>query len=422
MNRTTAVNSQQKSKHYFKYMIFILMFVEILDTYTTNNLNVVVSDISGEFFPFLADDAAIAFYQLFLAVATLGMFFVVINQYLTDKFGRKLLLVITIFGMGFFSLLISLSINIYMYTIFLFFMYFFFNSDIWVIFINEESPPQKRAFYTNLVLIGGIIGALLIPFFHSIVLDWRGMTYFAIALGIPLSILILFTFKETSKYQEYKNSKKSLEQDRNSFRVNLKIIFASKRKSQYIAILVISLIVGLNNLFILVGEDFLTKSALSKDDVDLIVWIMGLASIIGYLITGIVADKYGRKPLLYLYSILFPISLFIVVFGINLPNIALIVVAIGAGLANLCYWGFRILISIVSLEIVPTETRGTGTGVKSLVAASGVTIGLLISFFITYSSGLALSFIILSSLFLINLPLIYKYLKETKGINLSDIY
>ncbi|TFG18199.1 MAG: MFS transporter [Promethearchaeota archaeon] len=422
MNTSTTVNSHQKSKRYFKYMIFILMFVEILDTYTTNNLNVVVSDISAEFFPFLAEDAAIAFYQLFLAIATLGMFFVIVNQYLTDKFGRKLLLVITIFGMGFFSLLISLSTNIYLFTIFLFFMYFFFNSDIWVIFINEESPPKKRAFYTNFVLIGGIVGALLIPFFHSIIMDWRGMTYFAIALGIPLSMVVLFSFKETSKYQEYKTSNRSLNQHNNSFRANLKSIFISKRKSQYIAILIISLIVGLNNLFILVGEDFLTGSALSKDDVDLIVWIMGLASIVGYLITGIVADKYGRKPLLYLYSILFPTSLFIVVFGINLPEGALIVVAIGAGLANLCYWGFRILISIVSLEIVPTEARGTGTGVKSLVAASGVTIGLLISFFITFSSGLALSFVILSSLFLINIPLIYKYLKETKGINLSDIY
>ncbi|MEJ2295562.1 MAG: hypothetical protein P8Y23_12470 [Candidatus Lokiarchaeota archaeon] len=105
-----------------------------------------------------------------------------------------------------------------------------------------------------------------------------------------------------------------------------------------------------------------------------------------------------------------------------MPEGALIVVALGAGLANLCYWGFRILISIVSLEIVPTETRGTGTGVKSLVAASGVTIGLIISFFITFSSGLALSFIVLSMLFLINIPLIFKYLKETRGINLSNIY
>jgi predicted MFS family arabinose efflux permease len=248
------------------------------------------------------------------------------------------------------------------------------------------------------------------------------MTYFAIALGIPLSIIILFTFKETSKYQEIKSSKITLDQKTNNFRSNIKTIFTSTRKSQYIAILVISLIVGVNNLFILVGEDFLTDSPFSKDDVELIVLIMGFASIIGYLITGIIADKYGRKPLLYIYSILFPVSLFIIVFGINLPEGAFIIVAIGAGLANLCYWGFRILISIVSLEIVPTEARGTGTGLKSLVAASGVTIGLLISFVITYSSGLALSFIILSSLFLINIPLIFKYIKETKGIDLSNIY
>ncbi|MEJ2295563.1 MAG: MFS transporter [Candidatus Lokiarchaeota archaeon] len=256
---TSTLKGHQKTKRYFIYMIFILMFVEILDTYTTNNLNVVVSEISAEFFPYSANDAAIAYYQLFLSIATLGMFFVVINQYLTDKFGRKLILVITIFGMGFFSLLIALSTNIYMFTIFLFFMYFFFNSDIWVIFINEESPPKKRAFYTNLVLIGGVVGALLIPFFHSIILNWRGMTYFAIALGIPLSFIIFFTFKETSKYQEFKISTETLQRSTNNFKGNLKIIFTSSRKSQYIVILIISLIVGLNNLFILVGEDFLSR-------------------------------------------------------------------------------------------------------------------------------------------------------------------
>ena len=78
---TSTLTGHQKSNRYFIYMIFILMFVEILDTYTTNNLNVVVSEISAEFFPFLTEDAAIAYYQLFLSLATLGMFFVVINQY-----------------------------------------------------------------------------------------------------------------------------------------------------------------------------------------------------------------------------------------------------------------------------------------------------------------------------------------------------
>ncbi|MFW9999577.1 MAG: hypothetical protein ACFE88_05620, partial [Candidatus Hermodarchaeota archaeon] len=82
---------------------------------------------------------------------------------------------------------INFSTNIIVYTIFLFLLYFFFNSDIWVIYINEESPSDKRALYTNFVLIGGVVGALLIPVFHDIIINWRGMTYFAIILGIPLS-------------------------------------------------------------------------------------------------------------------------------------------------------------------------------------------------------------------------------------------
>lgn len=51
---------------YFKYMIFILIFVEILDTYTTNNLNVVVSDISSEFFPGLTENAGLFHFFRFL--------------------------------------------------------------------------------------------------------------------------------------------------------------------------------------------------------------------------------------------------------------------------------------------------------------------------------------------------------------------
>ncbi|MCK4780076.1 MAG: MFS transporter, partial [Candidatus Lokiarchaeota archaeon] len=343
---------------YFKYMIFILIFVEILDTYTTNYLNVVVSDISAEFFPDLSGDAAISLFQVFVAIGTLGMYFVFLNQYLADRVGRKFLLVFTVFGMGIASLLINFSTNIITYTIFLFLLYFFFNSDIWVIYINEESPSDKRALYTNFVLIGGVIGALLIPVFHDIIINWRGMTYFAIILGIPLSIIIFFTFKETSKYLEIKEDNSLLTERPKILKDNLRNIFKSSRRMEFVVILIISLIIGLNNLFILVGEAFLSDN-FTKEDVDTVVWVMGIASIIGYLITGITADKIGRKPLCYIFSIIFPISMLIIIFGVNLSEGALTMVMIGAGLANLSYWGLRILISIMALEIIPTQSRGT---------------------------------------------------------------
>ncbi|MFX1315283.1 MAG: MFS transporter [Promethearchaeota archaeon] len=413
-------NSRIKSLSYFRYMIFILIFVEILDTYTTNNLNVVVSEISAEFFPDLSENAAISLFQIFVAIATLGMYFVFLNQYLADRVGRKFLLVFTVFGMGIASLFIGFSTNIIIYTVFLFLLYFFFNSDIWVIYINEESPSDKRAFYTNFVLIGGVVGALLIPVFHDITINWRGMTYFAIILGVPLSLVILFSFQETSKYLEIKNNKSLLKERPKIFKENLRTIFKSTRKSEFIVILIISLIIGLNNLFILVGEDFLSGS-FAKDDVDTVVWVMGIASIIGYFITAISADKIGRKPLCYIYSITFPISIMMIVLGVDFSEDALTIVSIGAGLANLSYWGLRILISIMVLEIIPTRARGTGVGFKTLISSVGITVGLILSSIITLNQGLALSFVIFSMLFLVILLLVSLFLKETKGVDLSKI-
>ena len=246
------------------------------------------------------------------------------------------------------------------------------------------------------------------------------MTYFAIILGIPLSLIIFFTFNETSKYLEIKEDE-SLVKDRHKlFKKNLQTIFKSARRKEFLIILIISLIVGLNNIFILVGEDFLSDS-FTPDDVDTIVWAMGIASIIGYFITGVTADKIGRKPLCYIFSIIFPISILIIIFGVNLSEGALIMVMIGAGMANLSYWGLRILISIMALEIIPTQSRGTGAGLKTLVSSVGITIGLIISSIITFTQGLAMSFLIFSLLFIAVFFLVLIFLMETKGVELSKI-
>ncbi len=416
-----------RSKAYFRYLIFILIFVEILDTYTTNYPNVIPSQVIAEFLANYPENVAQSIFALAVGIATIGMYLVLLNQFLADGFGRKILLAFTVFGMGFSSLLLFFSTNIIQYTIYLFMLYVFFSSDIWVIYINEECPSEKRGFWTNMVLVGGVVGAILLPIFRSIYITetysyWRGMTFFAIFLGIPLGIIILFTLKETSKYQELKIDQAQINRTSKSLKQNLKTLFKSSRRKEVIAILIISYISGLNYLFVALGESFISNSPnLDQDDINIIVLVMSICVVFGYIFTGYIADKYGRKPLFYVYSILLPIGIMIAVFGSYSTEGALLFVCIGASLANITFWGLGVVTRLVILEIVPTESRGTGSGMKSLIGAFGITSGLLLSSIIILHYGLGFSFILFSVLLLINIPLIAKYIKETKGIDLSKV-
>lgn len=423
------MSEKKRSRPYFIFMIISLMFVEILDTYTTNYPNVIPSRIIEEFLSDYPANIANSIYAICIAIATIGMYVVFFNQLMADKVGRKILLVFTIFGMAISSLLILFSANIIQYTIFLLMLYIFFSSDIWVIYINEESPPERRAFWTDIVLVGGVTGSILLPIFRSIyitetVSNWRGMTYFAIILGIPLSIIILLTFKETSKFEEMKELRNLEEMNvrSNLLRQNLKIIFSSERKKEVVSLLIITFFVGMNYIFASLGESYISSSPnLNQNDINIIVLVMSICVVFGYLFTGIVADKYGRKFLFYLYSILFPISIFLVIFGSSLTEGALILVCIGAGIANVTYWGLGVVIRLVIIEITPTNARGTSSGLKGVLNAAGITIGLLLSSLITYFSGLGASFIIICLLLFINIPLIFYFIKETKGIDLSEV-
>ena len=135
--------------------------------------------------------------------------------------------------------------------------------------VTEESPPERKAFWTNIVLVGGMIGVLLMPVFRSIYITetspvgaWRGMTYFSIIFGIPLGILVALTVKETSKFQEIKDNRPTTRDRTKVLKNNLNIIFKSEkeRRSAYIAILIISLIRAVVGVFISLGELYMANS------------------------------------------------------------------------------------------------------------------------------------------------------------------
>lgn len=421
-----------RSKKYFIYMMIILALVQIMDAYSTSYTAAFPSSIQEEFLiiPFGFDKTfAQVVMQIVIAIATLGIYFVFFNQYLSDKFGRKKMLFITTLGMGLSALLLALSINIFLYTIFLFSTYLFFNSDMWLIYAGEEAPPEKKASYINILLACGILGPIMMPIFRNIFITetspvwaWRGMTFLPIILGIPLSFVILFTIKETKIYEEGKITRQ-FEVSQILLKDNVKKLLQSDRKKEIWAILVIGFFTGLNFNFMQMAESFLdSDTILTADDAGLIIAIVALAVIIGYLSIGFLADRIGRIPLLYASSIILPIGTIFLYLGSVLTSGVFVICAIGISLGYVGYNGLLIVIRIIIQELVPTDKRGTGLGIRSLATSLGITSGFVLgSIFTLLISNLGISFIILSLPVLSHLYIIPKFIKETKGTDLSEV-
>ncbi len=420
-NNENLINS---SKSYFRYLIFVLMLVQILDTYSTIYPGSIPSLIVAEFLGGLPTNEANSIVALAGSITSIGMYFLFFNQYLVDIVGRKLMLAITVVGMSIASLGMFFSVNYVMYVSFGFFLNFFFMSDIWLIIINEESKTSKRALNSNIILMAGLIGAIIMVicrfiFITDVSPNWRGMTLFPIILGIPLFFVIYFTLKESSKFQLMKENK---EQKSRTFIGDIKSLFQIDDCKPFITMLIISFLFGFSNLFIGLFEKYIADiGTISQTLVSIIFFLTIFTVMIAYLINGFLADRIGRKPLLYLWTCLLPISVIIWVFGAISPQSAFLIVFMGYALSHISFWGLWGVIRLITLELVPTDKRGTGLGFRSLIGAFGTTIGLLLSSLAILLFGLGATFLIFVIVNLGIIPLGYFFIKETKGVDLAEI-
>ena len=238
-------NESSGRSSYFKYLFFILMLTQILDSYATLYPGAIPSAIAKEFLTGSTNfqDSTMAFAS---ALVSIGMMFLFFSQYLSDKLGRKKMLGITVGGIAAASFGMFISTNFIMYMVFVFFLNFFFTSDIWLIYINEEVESNKRAFYSNIVLMVGLVGAITMVIFRLMFITetgsfWRGMTLFPMIFGLLLCLIIFLTLKEPLKYRLMKESG-SIES--RSFKEDVKSIFKIENRKPYLFLLLIVFFTG----------------------------------------------------------------------------------------------------------------------------------------------------------------------------------
>jgi MFS family permease len=424
MSEINKEKTTERTRKYFLYMIFILMLVQILDSYATVFPGAIPSAIAETFLTGKSENVQNSIMAFASGAVSIGMYFLFFSHYLSDKLGRKKMLSLTVFGMACAAFGMFISLNFIMYMIFVFFLSFFFSSDIWLIYINEEVESNKRAYYSNIILMAGLLGPIIMVISRFIFIKetdsfWQGMTIFPMIIGFPLCIIIYFTLKETKRYQLMKESRII---ESRSFKEDIGSIFKTESRKPYTFLLLIVFLRGISGIYIGLFEKYMDDvGTLTQDQITIVFLLVIFAVIIAYAINGFLADKIGRKPLLYLWSALAPISVLIWVFGAHNTENAFYLVLLGYSLTHISTWGAIGIIRLITIEMLPTDRRGTGIGFRSLIGGIGGTVGLILSGVIILFVGLGATFIIFVMGHFIVIPIAYLFLKETKGVELSEI-
>jgi MFS family permease len=426
----TEENRVTYTKKYTYYSLFVLGLINIIDIFTSNVGPLVVSFVVDEFLISKGVPENVAYAQYGAVMALAPLFFIIALgiRYLADRYGRKPALIINVAGMGVSALLIIISQTFLMYVLGALLGSIFLTADIQVLLINEECPKEKRSQFATLVMIIGLVGALLVILMRFLFMsgpnpNWRALFFLTFIGGIIVTVLVIFTMKESSIYLTMKAQRAAhpeLQQQKESFAKAMKSIFKLKNFRTIMFILVVG-ILGVLGGFMerSFWEPFMSQN-FSFNEVNIIYIVRYLISIPFGALIGQINDKVGRKVGLLITLICAPVFLILCLFTIGYGNA--IITGLFYGLFIYSIWLTPTTTGTMTNELTPTKYRGTMSVFALLLAYIIIVIATV--FFSILRIWLSFEMVFILAVIpgcLIAIPIVIKKLPETVATDLTKV-
>ncbi len=385
-------------------MVFIASASIFLDVWDLTAFSFVLTFFKNEFLP------SGLILGISVSAANLGAIAgAILGGYLTDKLGRKKLLIYNMLIFTVFSILIAVSTNLYEFIIFRLIMGFSIGSDVATGFsyIYEYISKKQRNHYYSLwaysfsvVALLAIFSVFLLKLYVNNNSIWR---YVFIIGGIFAAIILLLRTKLTEtpvwlynngNYKETENVIKrvygksiNINRNNNKFKINIKNItkiFKIKMNREILFVFSLNGIVGFIGwgfsfyiTYMLVVLHFFT---FYQDlEADAIIYSFGF---VGAVISPLISKKYGIYKSSVIPSVIAALSLLILVFVFSKFIPDYFVVPLSALIILMNYSGPMAYNAVLN-DFIPSELRGTGNGWnymfnKITEAVSGLFSGILL--------------------------------------------
>ena len=441
---------EKKSEAFLKNMTFIMVLITIIYVVDeiTSNINLMKPYMIFDLFKIPNADASTPEYASAISKMTVAALpttlitvFLPLYKMLSDKYGRKLFLIINVLGMGIGMLTCMVAPNYIVYIIGTVIFGFFTPNDMQVIYIMEIAPKEKRATYCSVTKGIALLSVSLIGVLRSIFYDpsdlttWRLVFLVPVIIAIAVGVISAIFLKETPVYlqqqiERLENNSEELkaevkeEEAVKTSEGGLKEAFRFMKRDHQVRNLVI---VDLLFMCAVALTGYAAETMLAYGQTDASMNTFYVVEPIVYAIfaffSGFITDKMGRKNSGILFGMIALVGevafVLAAVAGMN-P----VILALCNGLMYGGLWSFSdLLYIVVPAESVPTEMRASIVGLLQYTAISNMVISALIGVFYQFIGSRRIG--LLQLLFfvpfmLISVLFVKKNLRETQDVDLNE--
>ncbi len=445
--RLTAEARRPKPLHYLGIAMILLTIIYIVDEITSNMNSAMQPYALFDLFNITSRDVNSEEYaRAFNIVAPISVFsnlLLIITPFykaLSDKYGRRLFLMINTVGMGVGMCIVMTAQNVAWYILGMVFMMFFTPNDMQVLYIMETAPKEKRATYSFIAKGIALISVSLIGVFSRIFLNetdagsWR-MVYLIPVIGaLVIGSLSYFVMRETPvfvdqrlrwlKMTPYEREEKQkadkaegTSEEGGVFKA-IKFIFTNKQLRWI-------LIAG----FIFFATTFYTsyystvlEGAMSTEMVAMALVIYPFFNGLITILSGFFSDRLGRKKVCIILGSLamFGLLAFVLSCRMGLGPVAA-GIAYGCSIGGL--WSMSdTLILTMPAESTPSGMRSSVMGTISVLIGAGMFIGQFAFIGLQNFFPMDVLFLAIGIPFMIaSLIILIVKVKETKNVDLENI-
>lgn len=456
--RLEKEQAKAKPHGYLWYFILIIAVVYMADELASQITTQMQSVVAYQFFaPIVGADVAVSRMAVINTIAGCTIGVAMIYKTLSDRYGRKIFLVINTLGMGIGLLLISVSTNIPAYAIGACVIQFFVPHDMQQVYIYESTPAEKRAKIYSIIKAVVTLSLLLVPLLRNAFLkgsdltQWRMVYFIPSIIAVVIAIFAIFFIRESDAYivtrlrlLKMTEEEKRAEKEKNSKKANgvgffagLKFCFTHKQiRWMFLAGGFISfgqlvtqyyetiMTFGYAKQFVATGMAMDAARVAATDTVTQALMLFAVGNAIATLIPGFVADKWGRKPAMIVMSAC-TIATFVLFYAGSNFNWNPYLVGLFCGASVGSFWGAGDMVGLVCTETSPTNLRASVMAMQPMF--NGM-IFMIASTLVMVIGNILGDAAIGTSVILVAVPgmvlgliLMMFKVKETKGVDLGAI-